>query len=130
MEVVKNVVRNPTNDRRYNGDENTLSCCNFIGSTTNNPKSLADKLYSPFLPFAQISKDWIRFYKKAGYCGNQTDIYLVKEKFIKEAVKLATDQGIACEPSGVAGLAMLLQMKNSIPKHKKILIVNTGKLKI
>jgi threonine dehydratase len=36
---------------------------------------------------------------------------------------------IANEPSGIAGLALLLQKKSSIDKDKKILIVNTGKTK-
>jgi hypothetical protein len=33
-------------------------------------------------------------------------------------------------PSEAAGLALLLQMADSMPKDKKIVIVNTGKLKL
>jgi len=52
-----------------------------------------------------------------------------KEKYLDEARSIAKLQHINCEPSGIAGLALLLQMKKTIPKHKNILIVNTGKLK-
>ena len=99
-----------------------------MGATSKNPDSIADKLYSPFLPYAGIGEDWIRFYKKAGYCGSETDIYEVSEDSLLQAVTLAEKQGITCEPSGVAGLALLLQKQGEVPKDKKILIVNTGKL--
>jgi threonine synthase len=36
---------------------------------------------------------------------------------------------VSVEPSGVAGLALLLQMKESVPSDAKILIVSTGKTK-
>jgi len=52
---------------------------------------------------------------------------LIKEKFLDEAMRIAESQGINCEPSGISGLALFLQMKDKIPKNKKILIVNTGK---
>lgn len=130
MEVAKNVVRAPGHDRRYRGNIDSLSRCSFMGATTTNPHSVADKLYSPFLPFAQISDDWVRFYKTAGYCGDQTGIRAVEEESFHDAMRLASEQGVSCEPSGIAGLALLLQMKETIPKDKKILIVNTGRLKL
>ncbi len=130
LEVAKNVVRSPTHDKRYRGDVATLRNCHFMGATTIDADSVADKLYSPFLPFADIGRDWIRFYKTAGYCGDQTDIFVVHENFFQEAMKIAADQGITCEPSGIAGLALLLQMSDTIDKAKKILIVNTGKLRL
>lgn len=44
-------------------------------------------------------------------------------------MEIATGQGINCEPSGIAGLALMLQMKYKLPKDKKMLVVNTGKTK-
>lgn len=128
LEVAKDTVRLPTQDKRFKGSLETLRRCNFMGATTRNPKSLADKLYSPFLPYSGIGEEWIRFYKFAGYCGNETNIYEIEEDCLGQAIKLAKEQGINCEPSGIAGLALLLLMQESIPKKKKILIVNTGKL--
>lgn len=129
-ETAKNISRMPGYDKRFSGNPVTVSNCNFMGATTVNADSVADKLYSPFLPFAQINTDWLRFFKTAGYCGDMTGIYSVEEHFFERACALATDLGIECEPSGAAGLALLLQMEDEIPKDKKILIVNTGKLKL
>jgi threonine synthase len=57
-------------------------------------------------------------------------VFLVKERFLDEALGLAEKQGIDCEPSGIAGLALMLQMKDRLPKDKKMLVVNTGKTKL
>jgi len=66
-------------------------------------------------------------YRHAGFCGSKSQVMLIKEKFLDEAMRIAESQGINCEPSGISGLALFLQMKDKIPKNKKILIVNTGK---
>ena len=96
---------------------------------TNNPKSKAEKLYSPHLPFAHYDEQWIRLYKQAGYCGPASNVYLIEEKYLDQALDIARSQNIACEPSGIAGLALMLQIKNELSKDKKMLIVNTGKTK-
>ncbi|MCR4278026.1 MAG: PLP-dependent lyase/thiolase [Candidatus Berkelbacteria bacterium] len=115
-------------DPRFKGDIRLLSECNFMGATTNNPSSkLAEKLYAPHLPFADYNEQWIRLYRQAGYCGPLSDVRVVKELFVDEAMKLAANQGINCEPSATAGLALMLQLKDSLPRDKKMLIVNTGK---
>ena len=49
--------------------------------------------------------------------------------YIDEAIDLLADQGVDAEPSATAGLALFLQMKKSIPRDAKILIVSTGKTK-
>ena len=46
-----------------------------------------------------------------------------------EALTLAEGQGVNCEPSGIAGLALMLQLKDKLPKNRKMLVVNTGKTK-
>lgn len=117
-------------DPRFFGDVKRLSNCHYLGATTDNPESkAAEKLYSPHLPFVHYDEQWIEFYKTAGYCGEKSDVHVVEEKYIDEAITLAQEQGIIGEPSGLAGLALFLQMKDSIPKDKKVLIVNTGKVK-
>lgn len=116
-------------DRRFRGSAKILSNCNFVGSTSNNPKTKADKLYSPHLPFTKIDEAWIKFYIQAGYCGPQTGIQIVHEEFIDQALTLAHQQNINCEASGIAGLALMLQIADTLPKDKKMLIINTGKLK-
>ncbi len=129
LNVNKRELSSRNHDPRFKGNVEVLRKCNFLGATTNNPKSKADKLYSPHLPFVNFDEQWIRFFRYAGYCGPDSDIYLLKEHFLDLAIKIAEEQGICCEPSGIAGLALLLQLENSVPKNKKILIINTGKAK-
>jgi threonine dehydratase len=50
----------------------------------------------------------------------------VDENYIEEALEISSKHSIRCEPSGIAGLALLLQMKDELPRDEKILIVNTG----
>lgn len=129
LNINKKEVSTRSHDPRFNGKLKVLRRCNFLGATTNNPKSKADKLYSPHLPFVHFDEQWIRLYRHAGFCGSESNVVLIKEQFLDKAMKIAESQNIPCEPSGIAGLALLLQMKNKIPKNKKILIVNTGKTK-
>ncbi|MDA2936222.1 PLP-dependent lyase/thiolase [Patescibacteria group bacterium AH-259-L05] len=129
LNINKKEVSTQNHDPRFKGKQEVLQRCNFLGATTNNPKSKADKLYSPHLPFVHFDEQWIRLYRYAGFCGSESNAYLIKEQFLDKAMKLAKSQGIDCEPSGIAGLGLLLQMKNKIPRNKKILIVNTGNTK-
>jgi len=129
LNINKKEASTENHDPRFKGKLEALRKCNFIGATTNNPKSKADKLYSPHLPFVHFDEQWIRIYRHAGFCGSGSSVFLIKEQYLDKAMKLAKSQGINCEHSGISGLALLLQMKNKIPKNKKILIVNTGKTK-
>ncbi len=117
-------------DPRFSGDVKVLRQCNFMGATTNFAHSKADKLYSHHLPFAHFNEQWIRNYRIAQSCGQESDVYVVKEPFLIEAMRLARAQKVKAEHSGIAGLALLLQMANQVPKNAKILIVNTGKTKL
>jgi hypothetical protein len=116
-------------DKRLKVKTSVIKKCNFLGATTNNPTSKADKLYSPHLPFIHFDKSWIKLAISKGYIGSESNVYTVQEKFIDEAIKIAKENKITCEPSGIAGLGLMLQMKDKLPKNKKILIVNTGKTK-
>lgn len=130
LNINKKEVTADEHDPRFRGNVEILKQCNFIGTTSNNPKTKADKLYSPHLPFVHFDEQWIRMYKYAGFCGPESSVYLLKERNLDEAMNIATRQGVNCEYSGIAGLAMMLQMRNQLPKNKKMLIVNTGKTKI
>lgn len=125
----REVLTSENHDPRFSGDVEKLRNCNFIGVTTNDINSKAEKLYSPHLPFVHFDEQWIRFYRYAGYCGAQSDVKILDERYLDEALKIADDQNIACEPSGIAGLGMLLQLRDQIAVDAKILIVNTGKSK-
>lgn len=129
MNIIKKELNYKTNDPRFKGNLETLRRTSVLGATTSNPKSKADKLYAPFLPFANYSKQWIKFYRFTGLTGEMSQVYNLEEKYLEEAMKIANNQNVDCEPSGIAGLGLLLQVKDKIKKDSKILIVSTGKTK-
>lgn len=129
LQINKREVSSIHHDPRFSGNVATLRTCQFIGATTNYRLSLATKLYSPHLPFVHFDEQWIHLFRAAGYCGNKSGVYPLNEQCLVDALELAQNQNIQCEPSGIAGLAMLLQMKDSVSPTSKILIVNTGKIK-
>lgn len=129
LNVNKKEVSTKNHDPRFKGEVKILRKCNFLGATSNNPRTKAEKLYSPHLPFVHYDEQWIRFYRYAGFCGPESDVHLLKEEYLEQAIALAESQGVNCEYSGIAGLALMLQIKSKLPKDKKILIVNTGKTK-
>ena len=129
MNIIKKELEYKIHDPRFRGSVEVLHKTSVLGVTTTNPKSKADKLYAPFLPFANYSKQWIKFYRYTGLTGEMSQVYNLEEKYLDEAIKIADVQQINFEPSGIAGLGLLLQIKDKIPKEKKILIVNTGKTK-
>ena len=130
--IVNTAVKEITksfHDKRFKGTVEIIRQCNFIGATTNNPNTKADKLYSPHLPFIHFDTRWIKLAISKGYIGPESSVYTVQEHYFDEAMKIVSGNQINCEPSGIAGLALMLQMKDKIPKNKKMLIVNTGKTK-
>lgn len=130
LEINKLEVGYAKHDPRFRGNVDILRNCNFIGATTKNPNSKADKLYAHHLPFPKIDDDWIRFYKISGFCGFETGIKIVQENYLVRAMELAKSHGINCDYSGIAGLALMLQLKGKLPRNKKFLVVNTGKVKL
>ena len=130
LNINKKEVYAETHDPRFKGNVEILRDCNFIGATTDNAKTKAVKLYSPHLPFVHYDEQWIRLYKQSGFCGPESNVYAIEEKYLNQALEIAKKQNITTEASGIAGLALVLQLKNKISKDKKILIVNTGKTKM
>lgn len=112
-------------DPRFRGNMNVISKCNFYGATSHNQNTRLDKLFSYYLPSLKDYQDYLNSLVEARI-GSSSGILDVEEEFIDEALQIAKTQGISCEPSGIAGLALLLQLRNDIPHDEKILIVNTG----
>lgn len=129
LNVSKREITAEKHDPRFRGKVDKLRDCVFLGATTNSMKSKADKLYSPHLPFVHYGDQWMRFYRYAGYCGFDSGVFVFEEQYLDKAMKIAQKNNISAEPSGIAGLALLLQMKGKIQTDRKILIVNTGKVK-
>ncbi len=130
LNVNKNEISSATHDPRFKGNVEKLRHCSFMAATTDDPDSKAEKLYSPHLPFVHYNEQWMRLYKHAGFCGPESNVYVLEERFLDKAIQLADKLNISAEPSGIAGLALLLQLKPKLPSDKKMLIVNTGKTKV
>lgn len=117
-------------DPRFFGDIDTLKNCSFLGASSNLPDTRLDKLFSNYLPSIESFHKYIRELKtEYGCVGGMTDIYYVEESFVDKAIETASRLELTFEPSGIAGLALLLQMEDRIQPDSKILIVNTGKTK-
>lgn len=129
LNINKKEVSTKNHDPRFKWNIKKLRKCNFIWATTNNLKSKAEKLYSPHLPFVHFDEQRIRLYRYAWFCWPQSNVETLKEVFLDKAIAIAQQNEIHCEPSWIAGLAMLLQISNRIPKNAKILIINTWKSK-
>ena len=114
-------------DPRFKGDITTVSRCSFIGATTHSPGTRLDKLFSYYLPSLKDYNDYLASLIANNRIGHASGILDVEEEYIEEALNIAQSQHIKCEPSGIAGLALLLQNKNDTPPDAKILIVNTGR---
>jgi hypothetical protein len=129
LNINKKEVSTANHDPRFKGNTEILRNCNFMGATSNNPRTKACKLYSPHLPFVHLDEQWLKLYKHSGFCGPESNVYLIGENFLDKAIEIAEKQGIQCEPSGISGLALMLQLKEKLQKNKKMLVVNTGKTK-
>jgi threonine synthase len=107
-------------------DINGLTRCHFLASSTTNPESKLQKLFSYHLPSLKDHKGYLNKLKKNKLIGNLSSINYVTEENVDEALAIANGQNINCEPSAIAGLALLLQMRNYVNPKSKILIVSTG----
>jgi len=113
-------------DPRFRGNIDTISHCHFLGATTHQAHTRLDKLFSYHLPSLKDYNDFLSSLIENKRIGASTGILELEEDYIEEAIQLAKQQNIPCEPSGIAGLALLLQNRSDVPPDDKVLIVNTG----
>ncbi len=113
-------------DPRFLGNIQNVNRCHFYGATTRDANSRMDKLFSYYLPSLDDYQFYINSLIQNDRIGNLSGILDVDENFIEEALEISRKNSIRCEPSGIAGLALLLQMREELPKDEKILIINTG----
>lgn len=112
--------------KRFFGSKNVLSKCNFWGAATKNKNTSMKMLWTPYNSYKEND---LKNLFESGMIGKLSGIYLVQEKFVKDALEIANENQISCEPSGVAGLALFLQIKSKLNPDEKYVIVNTGKIK-
>lgn len=134
FENILNIARreggSKLHDPRFQSTPGILAKCNFLGATTVDYNSLADKLFAYHLPFSFSNEQWTNYCCYSGFCGKDSGVYVFDEEHLKMAMAVAKHLGIDAEPSGLAGLALMLQLKSALPKNKKYLIVSTGRCKL
>jgi hypothetical protein len=118
------------NDSRYMGNVGMLRKTNFYAARTELRGSRLTKLYADYLPSLGAQISYIEECKRVRSCGPGTCLFNVAEEFVDQALELADINNVVCEPSGVAGLALFLQVKDTLQPDSRILIVNTGKAKV
>jgi len=115
-------------------NENQLRKCKFFGGTSTVKGTIMDKLYSPYFGENTNMETCKQIVSKYQDILAPSGVYEVEETFTKKALAIAADNNITCEPSGIAGLGLFLQMTASgtldIAPRSKVVIVNTGKLKV
>ncbi|MBK7392992.1 MAG: PLP-dependent lyase/thiolase [Chloracidobacterium sp.] len=114
-------------DLRLKANIDRLTKCHFLGATTDRADSKLTKLFAYHRPLYENHKGLVKKLRSDEIIGSSSSIEVVRERYVDEAIDIAATLGINCEPSGIAGLALLLQMKKKVNVSAKILIVNTGR---
>ena len=98
-------------DLRLQANIDRLTKCHFLGATTNRADSKLTKLFAYHRPLLENYRSLVKTLRSQEIIGSKSSIEVVREQYVDEAVDIAAKLDINCEPSGIAGLALLLQMK-------------------
>jgi hypothetical protein len=115
-------------DRRLEGGARTIEGVQLYGATSEDWKTKMDKLWAAYRPTLDEARRVCAKVVEDGHCGPRSKIYDVDERFVRGALDTAHAGKIQCDESGIAGLALLLQLsqEEEIPEDEEILVVNTG----
>ncbi|MGB3085984.1 MAG: hypothetical protein WBB21_14775, partial [Saprospiraceae bacterium] len=131
LEINHREIMSKRSSKRYFGTKEILSRCAFLGARAENKNTKMKMLYAKYNKF---STEDFQYYFDRGTCSKQSRIEFVNEEmnFLNKASKIAKENNIEFEPSGIAGLALFLQLKDQlkIQTNDKVVIINTGKIKL
>lgn len=117
--------------KRFFGNKAILSNCKFLGAGSDDKDSGFKMLYTPFNSFKhKTQQEIIKNFHKSGLIQKESDVVEVEGKYGDLAFEIAGKVGITCEYSGIAGLALFLQIKKRISPKEKVIIINTGKMRL
>ena len=144
LHKAKDEIQAKGNGACFFAEAQKIKNCTFYGSRAakSDTITLLDKLYAKYTE-PNINLDLY----KGEYCNRKTAIVDVRDNYVRKAIKLTgisernlrlsrrneyqiNEHFVIAEPSGLAGLALFLQLEDSIPKDSKIVIVNYGRLKL
>ncbi len=103
---------------------------NVLGATTFERQSRMDKLYASFRPTKKALDLTLAEWMQSGVLGPSSGIYEVADGLADDAKEIARRANIQTELSGIAGLALFLKCREKIAAQDKIVVVNTGWLRI
>lgn len=128
LTVLYDELTGVTNDRRLEGGSRTIEGLQLYGATSEDWKTKMDKLYAAHRPTLAEARRVATEMIEAGHCGARSGVYDVGEAFVPEALETARAGKIQCDESGIAGLALLLELNEQepFPNDDEILVVNTG----
>ena len=91
--------------------------------------SIADKLHAPHRPFSIFTDNDCDAVSNLGFSGNKSGIYGISEEPIKKAYKILQQEGVQCEASSAASLALYMDSfdKGFVNSSERSLIINTGR---
>jgi hypothetical protein len=121
--------------KRFFGNKQILSKCNFIGAANNRKSSQMKMLYSAFQnkTIDRMNRKITELIEK-GHCSNTSRVAIVKEKYLESAMEIAEYFHINFQPSAISGLGLFFQLADNnnihIRKNQKIIFINTGKCKV
>jgi threonine synthase len=132
VEINTKEIKRQKNSKRYFGNKNILSGCHFYGAAVNDINTKFCMLYAPY---NKRDLDKLNEEIRSEKCAPDSRVIIIpkekEEQLIAEAATILYNHKISAEESGMAGVALFLHMREQInDKHAKIIIVNTGKLKM
>jgi len=131
LEIIHRELMSKKSSKRFFGNKDILQKCAFLGARAKSKNTEFKMLYSEYN--ALEAKDMKYFYDK-GTCSKDSNIYYIDEKhdYYSRAKSVANANNLTYEPSGIAGLVLFFQVLEELkmPPEAKIVIVNTGKIKL
>jgi hypothetical protein len=128
LTVLRDELTGVTKDRRLTGGSPTIEGLELYGATSEDWKTKMDKLYAAHRPTLVEARRLVAEMREAGHCGERSEVYDVGEIVVPDALEAARTKKIQCDESGIAGLALLLELskREEFPADEEILVVNTG----
>jgi cysteine synthase len=128
LRVVRDELTGVTRDPRLSGGSRAIEGLELYGATSDDWRTKMDKLYAAHRPTLAEAKRFVEEMRTDGHCGQRSGIYSVGEHMLTPALEAAHAAHIRCDESGIAGLALLLELDAAQPFQAldEILVVNTG----
>jgi hypothetical protein len=119
-------------ERLADVDPKRLSGIHVLGATAATANTLMKKLYAAYRPTTDELVTKLDDLKGRGILGAKSAIVPIEDRVARRGIKLAEQNKINTELSGIAGLGLFLDMEETLTlsESDKIVVVNTGWLRV